>query len=132
LGFQRALAPQPPPATDLDAIVEALEELQLSAPEVHAPGRDRLLDFDFGRLEHQLAIYLGPTRPGRTLHNLFSFVNTMTQLTGGEPLSSDIFTRSASMAFPFGLRNAAQVAERHMARRVHSPPTDSSKLLYIH
>jgi hypothetical protein len=33
----RALAPQPPPATDLDVIVEALHELQLSTPEVHTP-----------------------------------------------------------------------------------------------
>jgi hypothetical protein len=41
-------------------IVEALEELQLSASEASAPERDQLLDFDFGRLEHQLAVYLGP------------------------------------------------------------------------
>jgi hypothetical protein len=39
-------------------IIEALEELHLSAPEAHALKRDQLLDFDFGRLEHQLAVYL--------------------------------------------------------------------------
>ena len=36
----------------LDAITEALEELQLNAPEARAPGSDQLLDFDYGRLEH--------------------------------------------------------------------------------
>jgi hypothetical protein len=42
----------------LDAINEALEELQLHALDAHAPGRNQLLDFDFGRLERQLAIFL--------------------------------------------------------------------------
>jgi hypothetical protein len=55
----RAPAPaQPPFTTGLDAINEALEELQLHALDAHAPGRNQLLDFDFGRLERQLAIFL--------------------------------------------------------------------------
>jgi hypothetical protein len=39
-------------------IVEALDELQLHALEARAPRGDQLLDFDFGRLEHQLAVFL--------------------------------------------------------------------------
>ena len=35
----------------LDAIAEALEELQLHAPEARTLGSDRLLGFDYGRLE---------------------------------------------------------------------------------
>jgi hypothetical protein len=41
-------------------IVGALEELRLSALEARAPERDQLLNFDFGMLEHHLAVYLGP------------------------------------------------------------------------
>jgi hypothetical protein len=48
----QALAPaQPPLTTGLDTTNEALEELQLHALEVHAPGHNQILDFDFGRLE---------------------------------------------------------------------------------
>jgi hypothetical protein len=48
----RAPAPvQPPCSTSLDAVVEALEGLQLHAPEVHAPGSNQLLDFDYEWLE---------------------------------------------------------------------------------
>jgi hypothetical protein len=71
--------PQPPPATGLDAIIEALEELQLSVVGVHAPERDQFLDFDFGKLERQLAVYLGPNRSREDLRALtFSFANVMT------------------------------------------------------
>ena len=51
---------QPPHSTGLDAIAEALEELQLHAPEARAPGSDQLLDFDYKRLERQLGAFLGP------------------------------------------------------------------------
>jgi hypothetical protein len=117
----RAPAPQPPPTTGLDVIVRALKELQLSAPEARAPKHDQLLDFDFGKLEHQLTVYLGPHPSWEDLCALtFFFVNIMTQLAGGEPLSPDVMTQGASMAFPYGLRNAAQIVERHMA--LHSCP----------
>ena len=43
---------QPLHSAGLDAIVEALEELQLHAPEARTPGSDQLLGFDYGRLEH--------------------------------------------------------------------------------
>ena len=49
-----ALAPttiQPRHSTGLDAIVEALEELHLRAPEARIPLSDQPLDFDYGRLE---------------------------------------------------------------------------------
>ena len=51
---------QPLHSIGLDAIAEALEELRLHAPEVHAPGSDQLLCFDYGRLERQLYAFLGP------------------------------------------------------------------------
>jgi hypothetical protein len=41
-------------------VVEALEELQLHALEVHAPRSEQLLNFDYERLERQLAVFLGP------------------------------------------------------------------------
>jgi hypothetical protein len=94
-------------------IVEALEVLQLNAPEAHVSGRDRPLDFDFGRLEHQLAVYLGPHLSWEDPRALtFSFVNIMTQLAGREPLYPDILTQGALTAFRYGLRNAAQTVER--------------------
>ena len=43
-----------------NAITEALEELQLHAPEAHAPGTNQLLGFDYGRLECHLSAFLGP------------------------------------------------------------------------
>ena len=49
-----ALAPaaiQPLHSTNLNAIAEALEELQLHAPEARAPSSGQLHGFDYGRLE---------------------------------------------------------------------------------
>ena len=49
-----ALAPaaiQPLHSAVLDAIAEALKELQLHAPEARTPGSDQLLNFDYMRLE---------------------------------------------------------------------------------
>ena len=43
---------QPLHSAGLDAITEALEELQLHTPEAHALRNDQILDFDYGRLEH--------------------------------------------------------------------------------
>jgi hypothetical protein len=62
--------------TGLDTIIRALKELQLSALEARAPERDQLLDFDFERLEHQLAMYLGPHPSWEDMCALtFSFIN---------------------------------------------------------
>jgi hypothetical protein len=103
----RAPTPQTPPVTGLDAIAGALEELRLSAPKAHTPEHDQPLDFDFGRLEHQLAVYLGPHPSWEDRSALtFSFVNVVTELASREPLSPDVFTQSASTAFPYDLRNA--------------------------
>jgi hypothetical protein len=58
-----ALAPapiQPPCSASLDAVVGALEKLQLRAPEACAPKSNPFLDFNYGRLECQLAVFLGP------------------------------------------------------------------------
>ena len=48
---QAPVAVQPLHSIGLDAITEALEELQLHAPEVHTPRSEQLLGFDYGRLE---------------------------------------------------------------------------------
>ena len=75
-------------STGLDVIVEVLEELQLHALEARVPGSDRLLGFDYGRLERQLDVFLGPRPSREELRRLtFSFANAMMQLTRGEPLS---------------------------------------------
>ena len=51
---------QPLHSTDLDVIVETLEEMQLHVPKARAPRSDQLLGFDYGRLERQLDAFLGP------------------------------------------------------------------------
>ena len=76
---QAPAAIQPLHFTGLDAIAEALEELQLHAPEARTPGSDQLLDFDYGRLERQLDAFLGPRPSQEDLGCLaFSFTNVMT------------------------------------------------------
>ena len=76
---QAPAAIQPLHSTDLDAIAEALEELQLHAPEARTPGSDQHLGFDYGRLERQLDVFLGPRPSWEDLHCLtFSFANSMT------------------------------------------------------
>ena len=57
---QAPAAVQPLHSTGLDAIAEALEELQLHAPKAHAPGSNQLPGFDYGRLKCQLNAFLGP------------------------------------------------------------------------
>ena len=49
---QAPAAIQPLHFTGLDAITEALEELQLHTPDARTPGSDQLLGFDYRRLEH--------------------------------------------------------------------------------
>jgi hypothetical protein len=63
----RALAPvRPPRSASLDAVVEALEELLPHASEARAPRGNQLLVFNYARLECQLPVFLGPSRPRRT------------------------------------------------------------------
>ena len=44
------------------------------------------------------------------------------QLVGGEPLSLKHLTRDASVAFPFGLRNAVGTIGHLVAQRMHPSP----------
>ena len=85
---QAPAAVQPLHSAGLDTIVKVLEELQLHASEARVPRSDRLLGFDYGRLERHLDAFLG-SRPSReALRCLtFSFANAMLQLAEGEPLS---------------------------------------------
>ena len=58
-----ALAPtavQPLHSTSLDVIAGTLEELQLHAPEAPCPRERPAPSFDYGRLERQLDVFLGP------------------------------------------------------------------------
>ena len=81
-------ATRPLHSTGLDAIAEALEELQLHALEAHAPKSNWLLDFNYGRLEHQLGAFLGPWPSREDLRHLtFSFTNVMVQFAEGKLLS---------------------------------------------
>ena len=89
------VAIRPLHSTGLDTIAEALEELQMHAPEARAPRSNQLLDFDYGRLERQLVAFLGPQPSQEDLRHLtFSFANIMTQLDGGESLSLEYLIRS--------------------------------------
>ena len=58
--MQAPIAVQPLHSAGLDAIAEALKDLQLHAPKAHTPRSDQLLGFDYGRLERQLDAFLGP------------------------------------------------------------------------
>jgi len=49
---------QPLPSIGLDTVDEVVEELQLHAPGPRALGNNQLLNY--GRLEHQLGVSLGP------------------------------------------------------------------------
>jgi hypothetical protein len=70
---------QPLHFTGLDAIAEALEELQLHASEACAPRSNQLLGFDYGRLERKLGAFLGPRLSQMDLgHLTFLFTNVMT------------------------------------------------------
>ena len=72
-----------------------LEELQLHVSEVHVPGSDRLLSFDYEGCEHQLDAFLGAQPSREVLCCLtFSFANAMIQLIRGEPLSLEHLTRA--------------------------------------
>ena len=72
-------AVQPLCSSGLDVITEALEELQLHAPEARAPRSGQLLSFDYGRLERQLGAFPGPRLSQKDLRHLtFSFANIMT------------------------------------------------------
>ena len=88
--MQAPAAVQPLYFTGLDAIAEALEELQLHALEARTPGSNQLLSFDYGSLERQLGAFLGPRPSWEDLRHLtFSFTNVMMQLAEEELLSSE-------------------------------------------
>ena len=57
---QAPIAIQPLHSAGLGAIAEALKERRLHAPEAHASRSDKLLGFDYRRLERQLGAFLGP------------------------------------------------------------------------
>ena len=69
---QASIVVQPLHSVDLDMIDEALEELHLHAPEACAPRCDRLLGFDYGRLERRLGAFLEPRSSREYLRHLTS------------------------------------------------------------
>ena len=79
-------AVRPLHCTGLDVIAEALEELQLHAPEACALRSNQLLDFDYERLERQLGAFLGH-QPSREdlCHLTLLFAIIMVQLARGSP-----------------------------------------------
>jgi hypothetical protein len=98
----------------------------LSTLGVHTLECHQVLDFDFKKLEHQLAVYLGPNPSREDLHALtFSFTNVITQLTGGEPISLDVLAQEALAAYPFSLRNAAETIASFVAQCLRPLPADS-------
>ena len=67
---QAPTAVQPLHSAGLDSIAEALEELQLHAPEARAPRSDQHLGFDYRKLERQLGAFLGPRLSREDLRHL--------------------------------------------------------------
>ena len=109
----------------LDAIAEALEELQLHALEARAFGSDQLLDFDYGRLERQLSAFLSPRPSWEDLRHLtFSFANVTVQHAVGEPLSPEYLIQSAPIALPSSVRNTAETVGHPVAQR--TPPSPAN------
>ena len=122
---QVSAAIQPLHSVGLDAIVEALEELQLHVSEARVPRSDKLLGFDYRRLERQLDALLGPQPSREDVRCLtFSFTNVMVQLDRGEPLSLEYLTRDVPIVFPFALRNAVRTVGHLAVQRTYLPPID--------
>ena len=81
--------------------------------------------FDNARLERQLQVFLDPRLTQEDLrHIIFSFANVATQLVGGRPLSPNIMTEHAAMAYPFGLENSAAHVCRYTTSRYAVPPRE--------
>ena len=74
------------------------------------------IGLDYGRLEHQLDVSLGPQPSREDPHRLaFSDANVVAQLIGGKLLSLEHLIRSASTVLPFGLCNAAETVTHLVA-----------------
>ena len=107
---------------DLDFIITMGGELALAHVAIQPLPS---IGLDYGRLERQLGISLGP-QPSREdpWCLTFSYTNDMAWLIGGEPLSLKHVIWSASTVLPFGLRNAAGTISHHVAQRMIPPPTN--------
>ena len=84
------------------------------------------IGLDHERLGRQLGVSLGPQWSGEDQHRLaLSSDNDMTRPSREGPLSLEHPVWSASIAFLFGLRNAAATASHLVALRMVQPPVDS-------
>ena len=122
---------QPLHSAGLEMITEALKGLRLCAPVALTPESGQLLDFDYGRLEHQLGVVLGPqsSREG-LLHLTFSITNVMAQLTRGELLSLEYLIQNAPMVLPFGLRNVAETVG-HLVEQCMIPSPANNEFMGV-
>ena len=74
------------------------------------------------RLEHQLAVSLGPQQSREDQRRLtLSDTNDMARFSGGGSLSLEHHIRSALISLSFGLRNAAATVSHLVARRMVLP-----------
>ena len=102
--------------SDLDFIVTVGGELALAHTAIQPLPS---IGLDYGRLEHQLDVSLGPQPSREDPHRLaFSDANVMAWLTRGEPLSLEHLIRSAPTVLPFGLRNIV-VTVSHLVAQTH-------------
>jgi hypothetical protein len=121
-------AESPDSPTNVDSIAESMAGLCLQANEAQASGGTQPHDFDYPRLERQLDAILGPRPSQEDLrHPYFVFTNTLSQPSGGPPLSSEVSAAPAQLAWPYGLHNTARSYSR-----LTRPAKDSSAGLPCH
>ena len=84
------------------------------------------IGLDYGRLERQLDVSLGP-QPSREdpRHLTFSYANDMVWLTGGELLPPEHLIWSALTMLPFGLHNTVGTVSHLVAQRMIPPPMNN-------
>lgn len=121
----RTSPPSSPPTSDLDMVVEALDELQVSSSQVQTPVPDQRPIESFDGAKYQLMPYLRPNPSWESARTLeYHVADIMTRHAGGEPISSTALTMGASTAFPFALCNAVVTASGQLAMGHASTPDD--------
>ena len=111
---QLELVKSVPPVSSADpnTVITTPEGPQPDALETQTPDSVPTPAFDYRRLERLLSTFMQPRpSPEDLRHLFFSYANIMEQLNGRETLPLGSILGSTPMAYPFGLRNAAAIAD---------------------